>query len=244
MSKKEKAVTWALGIADDPAHGYDQSSRWGPNYDCSSLVITAWERAGVPVKSRGATYTGNMRSVFKSCGFVEVTDGSKIRGDVLLNERNHTAMFIGDGKIVQASINEKGTVTGGASGDQTGREIYVRDYYDYPWDCILRYAGDDAADYSGDYEGDVVAHDTIPASKDAKRKCRPELPELSEGDKCEEVKTMQMRLIYWGYDCGELADDGDFGSDTGDALEAFQRDRGLVPDRICGAQSWPRLIGG
>ena len=42
MTKTEKAVTWAIRIANDPAHGYDQDNRWGPDYDCSSLVISAW----------------------------------------------------------------------------------------------------------------------------------------------------------------------------------------------------------
>ena len=41
MTKTEKAVTWAIRIANDPAHGYDQDNRWGPDYDCSSLVISA-----------------------------------------------------------------------------------------------------------------------------------------------------------------------------------------------------------
>ena len=36
MTKTEKAVTWAIKIANDPAHGYDQDNRWGPDYDCSS----------------------------------------------------------------------------------------------------------------------------------------------------------------------------------------------------------------
>ena len=73
MTKTEKAVTWAIEIANDPAHGYDQDNRWGPDYDCSSLVISAWQQAGVPVKTKGATYTGNMKSVFLSCGFKDVT---------------------------------------------------------------------------------------------------------------------------------------------------------------------------
>ena len=46
MTKTEKAVTWAIEIANDPAHGYDQDNRWGPDYDCSSLVISAWQQAG------------------------------------------------------------------------------------------------------------------------------------------------------------------------------------------------------
>ena len=57
MTKIEKAVTWALAIANDNTHGYDQQYRWGPDYDCSSLIISAWQQAGVPVKTKGAYFS-------------------------------------------------------------------------------------------------------------------------------------------------------------------------------------------
>ena len=148
MTKTEKAVQWMISTANNPLHGYDQARRWGErgDYDCSSAVITAWESAGVPVKGAGATYTGNMYSAFKKCGFDDVTKmvnlktgTGLLRGDVLLNRKSHTAMYIGSGQLVQASANEKGTATGGIPGDQTGKEFLVRSYYNYPWDYVLRY---------------------------------------------------------------------------------------------------------
>ena len=149
MTKTEKAVTWAIEIANDPAHGYDQDNRWGPDYDCSSLVISAWQQAGVPVKTKGATYTGNMKSVFLSCGFKDVTSkvnlstGSGMkRGDVLLNIASHTVMHIGNGQVVSASKNENNGYHGGKPGDQSGKEIKLQNYYNFPWDCVLRYTKD------------------------------------------------------------------------------------------------------
>ena len=146
MSKIQDAVNFAVGIAYDDRHGYSQDNRWGPDYDCSSLMIKSWENAGVPVKSAGATYTGNMYDVFTRCGFTDVTSqvntstGAGLQyGDVLLNDVHHTAMYIGNNQIVHASINEKGSAHGGQSGDQTGREICVRSYYNYPWNHVLRF---------------------------------------------------------------------------------------------------------
>lgn len=148
MTKTEAAIQWMEKTAQDNSHGYDQTNRWGPDYDCSSAVITAWENAGVPVKTNGATYTGNMLGVFLKCGFRDITSQVNLstgaglkRGDVLLNTSHHTAMYCGNGQEVEASINEKGTATGGKPGDQTGREFLIRSYRNYPWNCVLRYEG-------------------------------------------------------------------------------------------------------
>ena len=148
MTKTEKATQQMEAWARDDSHGYDQVYRWGEkgDYDCSAAVIQAWQNAGVPVKSNGATYTGNMLDVFKRCGFIDVTNqvnrstgaGLK-RGDVLLNTAHHTAMYCGNGYEVEASINEKGTATGGQPGDQTGKEFLIRAYRNYPWTHVLRY---------------------------------------------------------------------------------------------------------
>lgn len=147
----QQAVEWAVAIADDPSHGYDQINREGPDYDCSSLVINAYQEAGVDVKGHGASYTGDMYDAFIASGFRNVTSqidlktgSGLIAGDVLLNEAHHAALAIGSGQIVQASLNEKGTTRGGQTGDQTGREIYTRMYYNYPWNYVLRIDG-----YSG-----------------------------------------------------------------------------------------------
>ena len=142
----DKAVKWAIDIAKDDTHGYDQSNRWGLDYDCSSFVISAYTQAGLDLKGNGATYTGNMKEVCLKLGFEEVpiTDwgnGSQFKkGDIILNEVHHVCLAIGNGQIVQASINENGGTTGGQSGDQTGKEIYIRDYYVYSsgWNCCLR----------------------------------------------------------------------------------------------------------
>ena len=153
----EKAVSWLKAIAQDDSHGYDQSHRWGPDYDCSSLTIKAYDRAGVPVIAAGAGYTGNIRPAFLATGmFKDVTKDVNLKtghglrpGDVCLNYVHHVVVYVGDGKVVSASINENGRTTGGKTGDQTGREILIRSYYNYPWNSILRYCGPDADEDTG-----------------------------------------------------------------------------------------------
>ena len=66
------------------------------------------------------------------------------RGDIYLDEENHTAMCIRNGGTAdllgEFSISETGGIDG-EPGDQTGRESWVHDYYSGHWDGILHYNG-------------------------------------------------------------------------------------------------------
>ena len=124
--------------------GYSQSDRWNfnasaGNCDCSSLVIHALREAGFDTGS--ATYTGNLSSELTKRGWTRLpANGNPQPGDILLNDVHHVAVYLGGGRLAQASISERGTAYGRA-GDQTGRETNIRGYYNYPWNCYLRYGG-------------------------------------------------------------------------------------------------------
>ena len=137
MGNIYKAVDWAVGVALDNTHGYDQSKRNGPNYDCSSLVGTALHEGGYKVSPR--SWTGNLEQQLRENGFKECTKPWKA-GDVHLRVGHHVCMSVDADKIVEASINERGGIVGGKSGDQTGKEIWVHDYYEYAggWDYHFR----------------------------------------------------------------------------------------------------------
>lgn len=42
-------------------------------------------------------------------------------------------------QVISASIGENGSIHGGEPGDQTGAEVYVRNWYSKPWNLMLRY---------------------------------------------------------------------------------------------------------
>ncbi|MBQ6214595.1 MAG: peptidoglycan-binding protein [Oscillospiraceae bacterium] len=232
----KKALDWALETAKDNAHGYSQAVRWGPDYDCSSFIISAYENAGLKVKEAGASYTGNLRDAFEKCGFGAYPRQpvSKLEpGDVLLNERHHAAMYIGDGKVAAARSSDGFPL----SGDQSGREICVQNYYDYPWDCVLRYAPQVNSVQSTEYSGQSTVN-----SGQGTVDCDVALPVLKKGDKGTAVKIMQELLIAGGFNCGPDGADGDFGPNTAKALKSFQTARELCADTVCGKETWEELI--
>lgn len=138
----ELATQWAIGIANDNSHGYDQAHRLGPDYDCSSLVASAWNHAGLKGIKPAETNTRNMREKFMNNGFVQrdfTGFAACERGDVLWKS-GHCAMYCGNNQIVEAAINELGTTRGGRTGDQTGNEIRVTSAYG-SWTYVLRWMG-------------------------------------------------------------------------------------------------------
>ena len=222
----EKALAWALETANDDTHGYSQAKRWGPDYDCSSFIISAYEQAGLPVREAGASYTGNMKAAFVKCGFTSFPKlplSMLVEGDVLLNEKKHAVMYTGGGKVVAARSADGFP----QSGDQSGREICVQDWYDFPWDCVLRYAG----------ESEVHS-----AQGTGQSEVKCSLPALGQGDKGVFVKIMQILLISRGHSCGPDGADGDFGPNTAKALNDFQEAEGLTERSFCKKETWEALI--
>ena len=159
MANIQKAVDFMVRIANDNTHGYDQSNRNGPDYDCSSLVATALYNAGFDVKP--SSWTGNLEEQLRKCGFDDCSKPWKA-GDIHLSTRNHVNMSISESQIAEATINEKGTVSGGQTGDQTGNEIRIANYYEYSggWDKHLRYYGKNEEEPSYDTLY-VIAKDVI-----------------------------------------------------------------------------------
>ena len=70
------------------------------------------------------------------------------------------------------------------------------------------------------------------------------LDELSFGSTGKQVKSMQQLLLANGYKLPKYGADGDFGTESEQAVRSFQRDNGLVVDGICGENTWSKLLKG
>lgn len=159
--RKTAFVNRMLHYAEDDSHGYSQkppSGRWGPDFDCSSLVYQAASDAGYPVGAGPGRvrFTGTMLKDFERAGFqilpfanVGISD-LKI-GDILLNLALHAEVYVGNGESVGATGSENGGYVG-ESGDQTGTEIerHPVTTFDKEWDYVLRPPDDESEE--GDKE--------------------------------------------------------------------------------------------
>lgn len=136
MNNRTTAVRNMINLVTDPKHGYDQAHRDGPNYDCSSSVCEAY---GIPHYN-----TTSIPDAFKRLGCdVYKWDGNASDlepGDLIGTKGKHVVMYIGDGNVAQFSLNEFGGITGGKSGDQTGKESYICPFYNpsgYKWEYVV-----------------------------------------------------------------------------------------------------------
>lgn len=120
-AKIETAIQWAINIANDNSHGYSQSNRNGPDYDCSSLVGAALNKAGF--SNTLGFNTRNMGGILESIGFTKYNFprlSNCQRGDILWRS-GHTEMYLENGKSVGAYQDYGYTQTD----DQNGREISI-----------------------------------------------------------------------------------------------------------------------
>lgn len=67
-------------------------------------------------------------------------------------------------------------------------------------------------------------------------------PTVRKGAKGNITKLIQKRLLSLGYKLPKWGADGGFGSETVDAVKAFQADKGLSVDGIVGQNTWRKLL--
>lgn len=145
----ETALQIFGNLMDDDSHGYSQSDRWGPDYDCSSSIIYALRTAGLD--TGGASTTYNMSDELTSRGWerlpvpADAPNGLQ-RGDIVLNDAQHVEWWLGN------ALGGFHSDYDGRTGDSSGTEANRGAYYDDGWNAILRYVG--GVSGGGHYSGD------------------------------------------------------------------------------------------
>lgn len=235
-----QATQLAVQIANDPSHGYNQSARYGPDFDCSSLVSYCLQQAGFNIDPHG-TATRNLANKLDALGFTNVISqinpntGQGLQyGDILLTvTKHHTEFSLGydnGNKIVEAVHDENGGKGDSHTqpGDQTGDEIRIRNFYAYQWEYCYRWT--DGSGGGG-----------LPPWNDGMFFIR--LPKLRRGVRYAVVGVVQSILQnVYGISVGSSGIDSDFGKATENAVKAFQKKNMLEVDGIVGPKTWQKLL--
>lgn len=212
---KLNSIFYPLCSADPPV--------WG--FDCVGLIKgVLWGWDGNESKSYGgAVYASNgvpdisADAMIDRCKSVSSDFGSVAVGEFLWM-KGHCGIYIGNGKVVESTPK---------------------------WNNGVQITSLSARSWLKHGKLPYVEYVASNAPKEVKDTVTIELPVLRKGSKGDEVKTLQRLLKALGYkgsDQKQLAIDGDFGQNTDYALRAYQKDKGLIVDGICGKNSWTAIL--
>ena len=200
-------------------------------FDCVCLIKgLLWGWDGNASKTYGgASYCANnvpdigADQVIDKCSDVS-TDFSKIAVGELLWMKGHVGIYIGNGQAVECTPSWKDCVQ-----VTTVRNIKSGTGHKWTKHGKLPYVTYDAS--------------ATPVTSNASAESVSGLPTLSQGSEGKSVQSLQILLIGYGYSCGDCGADGEFGKDTGNALEEFQKQNFLEADRVCGPKTWAKILG-
>ncbi len=231
------AMIAAARKIDAARTGYDQSERWsfytrptktihaGKEADCSSLCGAIAHLGGYPVDLSGEFYTGTFKARLTAAGFTAIPFMSLAQlraGDFVLTPGYHVEFVPAPGRMFSARSDERGRATGGAAGDQTGREVCEIPAYTYSkgWKWILRPPAPPAP-------ADLRVGATGTRVRALQEGLRQVFPAYRNA-----VAVQRGRLIHT---------DGSFGAQTEAWVIEFQKRSGLVPDGVVGPKTTAAL---
>lgn len=252
----EKAAKYMEEICANNSFGYSQYTRWdGYNsivsnggkvqgargdFDCSSLVISVYALAGLDITT-GSGYTGTIEKTMVDSGkFTAYHDSKHIytdkyakRGGIFLNTKNHVCLALSNGALAEQSIPVVSTPPAAPAQNNMANTSTSSSYTltDFVTDCqtILGASIDGIA-------GPETLGKTITVSRYRNATHPIVLP-------------IQKRLLALGKKLPVYGADGEFGSETAQAVKAVQRE--IYPNQTYnidgeiskGASTWQRLLG-
>ena len=131
MGNINNANDYMYNLVTDKKHGYSQSNRYGPDYDCSSSIMTSLKHGGkfdVPVKDIN---TASMKKYLEKIGYKVVSNSEKPqKNDIKLRPATskrggHVVMFRSPTMVMEFSSSRGHP----EKGDQTGTESWC-----HKWD--------------------------------------------------------------------------------------------------------------
>lgn len=126
MGNINNANDYMYNLVTDKKHGYSQSNRYGPDYDCSSSIMSSLKHGGkfdVPVKG---VNTASMKKYLEKIGYKVVSNSEKPqKNDIKLRPATskrggHVVMFRSSTMVMEFSSSRGHK----EKGDQTGTESW------------------------------------------------------------------------------------------------------------------------
>jgi nucleoid-associated protein YgaU len=131
MANINNANDYMYNLVTNKTHGYSQANRYGPDYDCSSSIMTSLRSGGkfdVPVKGIN---TASMKKYLEKIGYKVVSNAEKPqKNDIKLRPATakrggHVVMFRSSTMVMEFSSSRGHK----EKGDQTGTESWC-----HKWD--------------------------------------------------------------------------------------------------------------
>ena len=195
-------------------------------------VETAKAMIGQPDKSYGAG-CGYSAKYYKAEGRFFTKDPKP--GDQIFFWDSGKTKVAHTGLVYKVDSTKVYTIEGntsGASGVVANGGGVCKKSYKLSYGRIYGY-GRPAYDEAVKHEPDVVEEEV----------CSVNVKVLKKGCKGNDVKSLQILLIGYGYSCGTAGVDGDFGNATANAVKAYQNYNSLEVDGVCGPKTWSKLLG-
>ena len=157
--------------------------------------------------------------------FVSANNSKTAPAGVGLLRKGHVAVSMGDGTVAQASIDERGKISGGQAGDQTGLETKVsKDPRNWLWWI---------------YPPDSPVNSSQPSTPSKGEKVYY-FGHVQKGKTGTAVKMLQSALNIRAN--AGLAIDGSCGPATVKAIKSWQSSHGLTVDGSCGPATWTSIL--
>ncbi len=198
--------------------GYSYRIEW-----CACFISWLAEKLGITDIIPVDMSCNSQIKKFKALG-VWHTDRNIQSGDILYYDwdKSGDADHVG---IVEKSSGGKLTVIEGNNGDYPNDRVRRREVSSAS-SLIYGYARPKYPDKSSVNGSDVNIS----------------FPAVRKGDVGTAVKTLQLCLVAYEYNIGRYGADGEFGSDTENAVKRFQKNSGIEVDGIVGKNTWSKLM--
>lgn len=209
--------------------------------DCAGLIkgyyweqngVVKYKRNGLPDKGSNAMYNAATVKGLISDGMPEIP-GLLVWAD----GKGHVGVYVGGGQVVEARGFEYGIQK---------NALASRSFKYWGLCPYIKYTAQEIATAKSAMDGKTTAatSSTSNTSKVTITKADTTMPTIRKGSQGTAVKVLQRMLMAAGCTLPRYGADGDCGSETVEAVKAFQTTHNMTVDGICGPLTWAALAAG